>query len=313
MGFSNSHCAKREISFPGFCCLLACLFFNASFSTAASASGQKLNDTSKKSKNRSIRWDPPNVDKPLKSVRGAPPCILTDVLQKAGARAKEMKDNLPNFTADEKIEYQSTSDTDDLLGYGSGTFEYLVVLAPTSWGASVQEIRTPTKGTRPFAASSQDRGLAEMALIFLPELQSDYGMKCDGEARWEGRATWVIHFQQRAGITGHTFSYQDGNGGVYVAKLRGRAWISADSGDVLRLETALAEGVPAVHVRNSWLSIDYGPVQFHSRNIRFWLPQTVDAYTQFSDHRTITYHTFANFMLFSVQAKQKIEKPTKPQ
>src|SRR5271156_2802989 len=78
-----------------------------------------------------------------------------------------MKDNLPNFTADEKIEYQSISDRDEMLGYRSGTFEYLAVLTPTSWGASVQETRTATHETQPFLARTQDRGVPEMALIFL--------------------------------------------------------------------------------------------------------------------------------------------------
>jgi hypothetical protein len=96
---------------------------------------------------------------------------------------------------------------------------------------------------------------------------------------------------------------------VYVGKLKGRAWISTDSADVLHLETALADSIPEAHVRNSWFSIDYGPVQFHSQTVRFWLPQTVEAYKQLTENRTITYHTFSNFMLFSVQAKQEIEKP----
>ena len=152
-----------------------------------------------------------------------------------------------------------------------------------------------------------------MALIFLPGLQSDYDMECNGETTWDGQAAWVIHFQQRPGVAGHTLAYLDTYGGVYVAKLKGRAWISADSGDVVHMETAMMEAIPEVRVRNSWLSIDYGPVQFHSRNVRLWLPQSADTYMQFPDHRTITYHTFANFMLFSVQTKEEIEKPVQPQ
>jgi hypothetical protein len=42
------------------------------------------------------------------------------------------------------------------------------------------------------------------------------------------------------------------------------------------------------------------------------LPQTVDAYCDFEDHRTIAYHTFTNFMLFSVRTDQAIEKSTNP-
>jgi hypothetical protein len=32
----------------------------------------------------------------------------------------------------------------------------------------------------------------------------------------------------------------------------------------------------------------------------------------FEDHRSIVYHTFTNFMLFSIQTDQQIEKPQQP-
>lgn len=308
MVFSNLHATEhRETTV--FACIVASLILALPILASAPPSAQESGGVQKKPKTRSIRWDPPNVDAPVKLLSAASPCVLVDVLQHAGARAQQMKDNLPNFTADERIEYQSISQSDDLQEYGNGTFEYLVELTPTAWGVSAHETRAPIHGTHLFPAGTRDRGLPEMALIFLPGIQSDYDMQCNGETKWEGQPAWVIHFQQRAGVVGHTYSYEDGSGGVYVAKLKGRAWISADSGDVLHLETALVDSIPELNVRKSWFSIDYGPVQFHSQNLRFWLPQTVEAYKQFTENRTITYHTFSNFMLFSVQAKQEIEKP----
>ena len=220
-----------------------------------------------------------------------------------------MEDNLPNFAADEHIEYQSFGQSDKLQDSGHGTFEYLVELIPTAWGASAHETRTPIRGTRLFPAATRERGLPEMALIFLPGIQADYDMQCDGEAERDGQPSWVIHFRQRAGVVGHTFSYRDSRGAAYAARLKGRAWISAESGNVLRLETALVESIPEVNVRNSWLSIDYGPVQFRSQDVRLWLPQTVEAYEESTSLRMVTHHTFSNFQLFSVQAKQAIDKP----
>jgi hypothetical protein len=313
MGASSSHSAERREFFATVSCVLACFLFAASLYALASVSGQKSKETEKKAKDRPMRWDPPDVDKPMQSLAVAPACVLSEVLQQAGGRAKEMEDNLPNFTADETIQYESIGQFGDLPDYGIGEFEYLAVVTNTRSGPSIQESRSPTKGTQPFPASARDRGLPQMALIFLPKLQSDYDMKCDGATKWNDEPTWVIHFRQRADAASHTFSYGDGYGGVYAAKLKGRAWISADSGEVVHLETALMEGIPGIHVRNAWFSIDYRPVQFHSRNVRMWLPQTVDAYTQFDHRRTIIYHRFENFMLFSVQTRQEIKKPGEPQ
>ncbi len=305
------------------CACLACTFFGASLNTNALPTAQQTKETAKKPKDRPTRWNPPDVDAPLKSISVSPPCPLSDVLQQAGARADEMIDNLQNFTADETIQYQSLPENEDLTGQfsaimpdvpdaGIGTFEYLVMFSSQSTGTSIQESRTPTKGTQPFPASTQDTGLPEMALIFLPSIQADYDMTCAGSGAWDGQSTWVIHFQQRKDKPSHTLSYRD-KGGVYPAKLKGRAWIAQDSGQVMHLETSLMEGIPMMRVKNLMLSIDYAPVQFHSQNVRIWLPQNVEAYGEFMDRRTIIYHTFSNFMLFSVQTKQEVEKPKQPQ
>jgi hypothetical protein len=42
------------------------------------------------------------------------------------------------------------------------------------------------------------------------------------------------------------------------------------------------------------------------------LPKLVDGFWDFGDHSTIVYHTFTNYMLFSVQTDQTIAKPKQP-
>jgi hypothetical protein len=311
-GLSDSSRARWERCETLFCSLVWILLVSSLFSSLASA-GPWPRQAEKKIKNRPLRWDPPDVDKALKSLASTPACILADVLEQASTRATEMEGNLPNFTADERIQYESIGPLGEQPEFRNGTFEYLVTPTMTPSGTVIQETRTATKGSEPLLADAQNRGVPELALIFLPRLQADYDMRCEGQASWNGDAAWVIHFNQRAGVEGHTFSYADAFGGVYLAKLKGRAWIAADSGEVVHVETALVEPLHEIRVRNAWLSIDYGPVQFHSQNVRFWLPQTVDAYTQFDEQRLVVYHTFANFMVFSVHTKQEIKKPTEPQ
>jgi hypothetical protein len=301
-------------------CAVAALGFTAPGFARATASAQDAKPPEKKAKNRAMTWNPPNVDTKI-SVDASPPCDLAAALKTAGERMQEQEENLPNFTADERIQYQSINagNSDDayaqgfaienLQDAGVGTFEYLAVLSSAGGGTSIQETRTPEKGTQAFPASSQDVGLPEMDFIFLPKLQADYDMKCEGAAKWAGQQAWVIHFRQRPDKIGHTLSFL-GRDGVYNAKMEGRAWIAADTGDVIHLQMAMMEPIPQMHVKNWWLSLDYAPVQFHSQNLKIWLPQTVDAYARFDSRRTIIYHTFSNFMLFSVQTQQKIEKPT---
>ena len=271
----------------------------------------RAKDTEKNPKSTSLLWDPPKVDAPLRPTSSPSPCLLSNVLEQAGARAEELVANLQNFTAQEKIDYQLLGNSALLLEGGSGAFDYTVVFGQPPQAVAVQESRTPERGSRVLPVSIQDVGLPEMALIFLPDFQSDYEMKCEGAAEWNGQLTWVVHFQQRKNRPSHTASFGV-KGIAYPAKLKGRAWIAQDSGEVMHLETSLMEAVPAANVRQMYLSIDYAPVQFRTQNVRVWLPQAVDAYGDFGDHRTIVSHTFTNFLLFAVRTDQIIEKPKDP-
>jgi hypothetical protein len=293
------------------CRCLSALLLSGFLLVIPSSRADGQSNAEKKMPNREPRWDPPDVEGRLKPMRSASPCELSAVLEQAGARANELVGNLENFTAQERIAYRSLGLSGNRLASGAGTFDYIVAFEQGLGGRTVQESRRAERGSQEFPVSSQDVGLPDLALIFLPEFHGDYEMRCEGEAEWSRQPTWVVHFQQRTDKPAHTVSFTTDRG-VYPAKLRGRAWIAADSGEVVHLETKLMEGVPAMNVVEWYLSIDYGPVQFHKRNVRIWLPQAADAYCNYGDHRTIIYHTFSDFRLFSVDTNAVTEKPKEP-
>jgi VWFA-related protein len=262
--------------------------------------------------NRSLNWAPPQIDEPLRDHVSSLPCVLSDILERAGARANELYDSLESFSAQERIEYQASDHMGYLQDARTGTFDYVVLFEQTAGGTTVQESRKPKHGSHLLAVFSQDVGLPEMALMFLPEIQDNYEMSCEGTGEWNRQRTQVVHFVQRKDKPNHTLSFRDSDGAAHPARLKGRAWIAADSGEVLHMETSLMEEIPAAKVRHWYLSVDYAPVRFHSQNVRMLLPQAVDAYYDFEDHRTIAYHTFTDFMLFSVQTDQAIQKPKNP-
>jgi hypothetical protein len=277
----------------------------------ASLAARQSGDLARQPKNRSLSWNPPALDSPVRSLALSPGCELAKVLAQAGARESEQVANLQNFTAQEKIEYR-TSDVENIVrDGGSESFEYIVVFQQSPGGLVFEEKRNPTHGSSLSSAATQDMGLPEMVLIFLPNMQDDYEMSCEGAVQRSGQLTWVIRFQQRKDKPSRSYSFRVNNV-VYPVGLKGRAWIASDSGDVVHMETGLMEGVPAVRVRNSYLSIDYAPVQFQAQPVKIWLPKLVDSFHDFGDHRTIVYHTFTDFLLFLVQTDQKIEKPKQP-
>ena len=263
-------------------------------------------------------WYPIDVDAPLR-VNSSAACPLADALRESGARADEMAGNLQNFTAQETIEYRVIGNSGANLETINGAYDYSVFFQQQGGGFSVQENRAPERGSRPLPAGARDVGLPAIALLFLSSFQEDYEMKCEGEAERNGRKTWVVHFQQRANRPSHTAVFSV-NGVAYPAKLKGRAWIVEsssgetlpDAGEVVHLEFSLMDGISAAKVRRMYVSIDYGAVQFRTQKVRFWLPQDVTSYGDFGDHRTIVHHNFTNFLLFSVETDQTVEKPKTP-
>lgn len=272
---------------------------------------QQAKAVEKKPKTRILFWDPPNVDAHLRSDSASAECSLSTVLEQTGKRATELLANLQNFTAQEGIEYRVMGNVGDQLDYGTGSFDYTAIFEHHKEGYTVQEGRTPERGSRPFPAAAQDVGLPELALIFLPDFQDDYEMNCEGATEWKGHPAWVVHFRQRKDRPNHTASFRRRDK-VYPAMLKGRAWIAQDSSEVMHLEIGLMREIPEINLELWSLAIDYAPVRFRTRDLQVWLPQSVDAYGDFGVRRTIISHRFSNFLLFSVQTQELIEKPKTP-
>ena len=256
-----------------------------------------------------LQWNPPQVEAPIPSISAAPPCPLPDVLKLASLRTTELIDHLLNFDAHEQVRYEEF----DPLGIPTMAiaekFDYLVDFGPQPGPLRVQETRTPLTGTAgENIGSIVDRGLPVLALIFYPGLQGDYEMRCEGSAQWNNQPAWVVYFHQVNGMRPRTLSMTTAVSSFPVS-LKGRAWIAADSGQIMHLETNLVKGVPIIDLRANAVSIDYAPVAFSSRNLELWLPKSAVAYTDYGKRRTIIEHTFSDFQLFSVQTQQVIEKP----
>jgi hypothetical protein len=290
--------------------LFAALFTISLVATIAVSRASAANSAQgKETKEPDLRWIPPQVDDPVPSLSATPPCSLHDVLQQAGRRAVELVDLLQNFNAHEHLRFEQT----DRLGMSemfiTENFDYLVDFGEQSGPLKVQETRTPLAGSdNAHLSAIVDKGLPVLALIFYPELQRDYEMRCEGLTQWNSQPAWVVYFRQVDGMRPRTLSMGTAEN-VFPVSLKGRAWIAADSGEIMHLETNLVKGIPIIELRANAVSIDYAPVAFPSRNLNLWLPKSAVAYTDYGKRRTIIGHTFSDFQLFSVQTQQVIGKP----
>jgi hypothetical protein len=199
---------------------------------------------------------------------------------------------------------------------GSAKFDYVVDFGEKSQPLNVREYRTLLRGQDDVnLAAFLDKGLPVLALIFDPALQNDYEMSCEGRTQWNKRAAWVVHFRQRKEKRPRTLTMETPTEvharshnatEVRPLSLKGRAWIDADSGQVMHIETNLVEGILMVDLQEIAISVDYAPVKSQSQNVEIWLPQFAVAYTDYAKRRMIVEHTFSDFQIFSVQTQQVI-------
>jgi hypothetical protein len=259
-----------------------------------------------------LPWNPPQVDAPIPSISATPPCPLSDVLKLASLRTTELIEHLQNFDAHEQVRYEEFDSLSVPTMALAEQFDYLVDFGPQPSPLKVQETRTPLAGsTGENIVSIVDKGLPVLALILSPGLQGDYEIRCEGSAQWNNQPAWVVYFRQVNGMRPRTLSVTSAVSS-FPLSLKGRAWIAADSGQIMHLETNLVNGIPLIELRANAVSIDYAPVAFSSRNLELWLPKSAVAYTEYGKRRTIIEHTFSDFRLFSVETHQVIGKPKEP-
>jgi hypothetical protein len=152
-------------------------------------------------------------------------------------------------------------------------------------------------------------GFAALALVFHPHMRDNFEISCEGLGDWHGRATWVLHFRQRDDRPVRMHSYKVG-AQVHPVKLKGRAWITADNFQIVRIESELVKPMPEIQLLSEHQVVEYGPIPFAKKNTSLWLPKSAEIYFDFRKHRYYRRHSFDRYMLFSVESEEK-DKPPK--
>ncbi len=256
-------------------------------------------------------WLPPDVDERVPPVEPDAACALDDVLQKAGERIREFVTNVDRFTATELLKHESINRWGLAAPAETRKFDYVVSVEEIRPGyLGVQEYRSRHGSGEYFPDGVATNGLPALVLIFHPYNRGSFEMKCEGLARWNGTLGWQVHFRQRSDRPNTIRSYRIGtNGPSYAVALRGRAWIAADSYQILRLETDLIAPLPEIRLATDRSIIEYGPVHFREGNVDMWLPQSAELYYDWRGRRSHRRHSFSNYLLFSVGDKQRISVP----
>jgi hypothetical protein len=150
--------------------------------------------------------------------------------------------------------------------------------------------------------------MSSLILIFHPLYSIGFDMHCEGLGEWRGEPAWQVSFEQSRTAINRTCAIDVGPKS-FDLRLRGRAWILANSYQVAELQVDLAEPIEKIRLRLYHQENEYGPVRFPGNQSEIWLPLNVQLYLDFSHHRFYRQHNFTDFRLFSVKTQQMFTGP----
>ena len=315
----------KTIAQNGFLPLVAVLFWFSQTNTAIAQQTDSLKkdpstqglaakpddraSASRDTRTRANAWVPPDVDRSVPEVTPGATCSLSSVLSAAGKRVEELVRNVDKFTATEVVEHQRVDRSGRLGPPQNRNFNYLVTMAKTrSGGLNVEEYRNGGSAPEQFPDHIATVGTPSLALIFHPHHVDDFEMKCEGLGQWRGKPAWQVRFEERTNRRDAMMVVQIG-GGSFSPRLRGRAWILADSYQVARLESDIADEIPKIRLRLQHQEVEYRPVPLPDSKAEIWLPSSTEMYMDFLGRRFYRRHSFTNLKFFSVKVEQTFGDP----
>jgi len=255
-------------------------------------------------------WQPAGVDEIKPALAAGVACPADRVIEESGKRVQELSQDVTRFAAVEDLLHQRLDEFGTPTRTETRKFNYVASITESEPGfLSVNEYRADKMNLAGYPDQIASTGFAALALVFHPHMRDNFEILCEGLGDWRGQATWVLHFRQRDDRPVRMHSYKVGDQ-VHPVKLKGRAWITADNFQIVRIESELVKPMPEIQLLSEHQVVEYGPIPFAKKNTSLWLPKSAEIYFDFRKHRYYRRHSFDRYMLFSVESEEK-EKPPK--
>ena len=257
-------------------------------------------------------WKPADVDDTRPTLVPNVDCPTARVIDESGKRVQELVRDLNRFAANEELFHQSI----DAFGFATRTetrkYDYVATMSESQPGAAfIEEYRSDKPGQEGYPDGIASTGFMALALVFHPDMQKDFDLNCEGQADWRGQPAWLVHFRQRHDRPNRMHSYAFG-GQAFPVDLKGRAWITSDKFQIVRIEADMVKPMPEIQLLSEHQTVEYGPVPFPKKETTLWLPKTAELYFDFRKHRYYRRHSFSHYMLFYVDTNEKGKAPVAP-
>jgi tetratricopeptide (TPR) repeat protein len=254
-------------------------------------------------------WQPPGIDETKLSMAAGVACPFDNVIEMSGNRVKDLVNDVSRIAAIEHLLHEQVDEIGNPISKETRDFNYVSAISEDKPGfLAVDEYRAEHLGLSDFPDQISSSGFAALALVFHPDMRDNFEMKCEGLGDWHGQSVWLVHFRQRDDRPARIHDYKVG-AETYAVKLKGRAWITTDKFQIVRIESELVNPMKPIQLLSEHQIVEYGPVPFQRKNMELWLPKTAEIYFDFRHHRYYRRHSFDHYMLFAVDADEKRKEP----
>lgn len=254
-------------------------------------------------------WQPPGIDQTQVALAPGAICPMEQVVEESGKHVQELVADLESFAAVEDLFHESLDEFGNPTRSETRKYNYVASISEPQPGfLAVEEFRADKSDLGGYPDQIASSGFAALALVFHPHIRDNFDMKCEGLADWHGQASWLVEFRQRQDKPNRIHAYKVGKQ-IYPVSLKGRAWISADTFEILRIESEMVHPMPEIRLLSEHAVVEYGAIRFEKKNTSLWLPKTADIYFDFRQHRYYRRHSFDHYMLFSVDSTEKRKEP----
>jgi tetratricopeptide (TPR) repeat protein len=254
-------------------------------------------------------WRPAGIDELRPSVAAGVVCPSEKVIEESGKRVQELSEDVSRFAAVEDMLHQRLDEFGNPTRTETRKFNYIASISEPEPGViAVNESRADKMDLAGYPDQIASTGFAALALVFHPHMRDTFQISCEGLGDWRGQATWVLRFRQRDDRPARMHSYKVGTQ-VHPVELKGRAWITADNFQIVRIESELVKPMPEIQLLSEHQVVEYGPIPFAKKNTSLWLPKSAEIYFDFRKRRYYRRHSFDRYMLFSIESEEKYKLP----
>jgi hypothetical protein len=243
---------------------------------------------------------------------------LSDLLAKAGVKADELLQRVPNLVSDEAVSETQWTVAQGGAANCTGTdcahflagahadrnqkFSSMILThSEQDNRLMVAEYRTGRNGKPPQGtAAPHFQGFIATWLIFSSSNQVESRFRYLGQQQADGHSTFVIGFAQIPGSVESPGQIIGGKGSIPLL-LQGIVWIDQSDFRIVRLRTDILAPQPQVEFQQETSKIVFGPVKVADSTL--WLPQTVEVEMQANGQYLQERHQYSNYRLFEAKSK----------